>query len=420
MSDARLRRDVVWNLIPVALLAAVGLGSNFAIFTWWGSEALAVFNLVTTAYFVLAVLGACGLQYSVLRAVAEAPDDVEHVASVVAGALVPNFVLAAAVTVLFVALRGPFSALHHSDAVGEGMLVATPGLFCFSVNKVLFNVVNGLRRMRAFAIYTSLRYVMIGVGLIVAHAAGVGAAQIAVVWTITEGTIFLVLLGELFATVKLARGTAWRRWARTHLSFGVRGVLATLAADINTKLDIWMLGASGIAKSLVGVYSLAGALNEGATQLSVVLQNNLNPMIAKQLADGKPGEVVALARRTQKWFVPSLASACVLGALAFPVLMPAVMRDPQLHAAAIPFAILMCGLALASPYLPFLHVLLMANHPAWHTVLVVTVVGVNFLADLVLIPILGLTGAAIGTAVAVVTSAVLVRVLGRRIVRVKI
>jgi len=51
---------------------------------------------------------------------------------------------------------------------------------------------------------------------------------------------------------------------------------------------------------------------------------------------------------------------------------------------------------------------------------VVTVVGVNFLADLVLIPILGLTGAAIGTAVAVVTSAVLVRVLGRRIVRVKI
>ena len=108
LSDARLRRDVVWNLIPVVLLAAVGLGSNFAIFTWWDSEALAVFNLVTTAFFVLAVLGACGLQYSVLRAVAEAPDDPGHVASVVVGALVPNLVLAAAVTVLFVALRGPF------------------------------------------------------------------------------------------------------------------------------------------------------------------------------------------------------------------------------------------------------------------------------------------------------------------------
>ena len=39
------------------------------------------------------------------------------------------------------------------------MLWAAPGLFCFAINKVLFGVVNGLRRMRAFAIYTSLRYI---------------------------------------------------------------------------------------------------------------------------------------------------------------------------------------------------------------------------------------------------------------------
>src|SRR6185312_5518775 len=140
MSDARLRRDVIWNLVPVALLGAVGLGSNFAIFTWWGPEPLAVFNLVTTAFFVLAVLGACGLQFAVLRALAEAPEDRERVASVVVGALVPNVVLAGVMTAVFLALRGPFAQLHHSEAVADGMLVAAPGLFCFSINKVLFNV----------------------------------------------------------------------------------------------------------------------------------------------------------------------------------------------------------------------------------------------------------------------------------------
>ena len=69
MADARLRRDVAWNMVPVALLAAVGLGTNFAIYTWWNGETLAVFNLVTTAFFVLAVVGAWGLQFSVLRAI---------------------------------------------------------------------------------------------------------------------------------------------------------------------------------------------------------------------------------------------------------------------------------------------------------------------------------------------------------------
>jgi len=45
---------------------------NFGIGAWWGASALGVFSLVTISFFAFAVLGACGLQYAVLRAVAEA------------------------------------------------------------------------------------------------------------------------------------------------------------------------------------------------------------------------------------------------------------------------------------------------------------------------------------------------------------
>ena len=44
--DKRLRRDVIWNLVPIGLLAAVGLGMNFAIARWWDRDALGVFNLI--------------------------------------------------------------------------------------------------------------------------------------------------------------------------------------------------------------------------------------------------------------------------------------------------------------------------------------------------------------------------------------
>src|SRR5688572_3038205 len=167
--DTRLRRDVAWNLVPVALLGGVGLGLNFFIAKVWSAAALAIFNLVTIAFFVFAVIGACGIQFSVLRAIAAKPDDRDHVAAATLGALVPSLVLAVAATALWLAARGPISALHGSEAVAEGMLWATPGLFCFAINKVLLGVVNGLRRMRAFAVYTSLRYILIAVGLVIAR-----------------------------------------------------------------------------------------------------------------------------------------------------------------------------------------------------------------------------------------------------------
>lgn len=414
MSDQRLRRDVIWNLAPVALLAGVGLGVNFAIADWWSAEALAVFDLVTTAYFVISVVGACGLQFAVLRAIAEDPGDRPRVAAIVVGALVPNFVLAILATLLFLALRGPVAHLHGSTDVGTGMLVAAPGVFCFAVNKVLFGVVNGLRRMRAFAIYTSLRYVLLGGALFAAHARHVTAAYVPAIWSIAEGGVLVVLAGELVATVALSRCAGWLAWSRRHLDFGARGVLATLAYEINTKLDVWMLRALGVDLGQVGVFGLAAALNEGATQLAVVVQTNLDPL----LAAGR--DLDGLVRRTRRWFVPSFAAACVVGAALYPVIIPRLVGDHAFAAGSLPFAVMMAGLAVASPFLPFTHVLLMANRPGWHTVYIVLVVAINFAAQCVLIPLLGPLGAASATALTVVASAILVRGLARRVARIRL
>jgi O-antigen/teichoic acid export membrane protein len=421
VADVRLRRDIAWNLVPVVCLAAVGLGLNFMIAGWWGAAALGVFNLVTIAYFVMAVVGAWGMQYSVLRAIAENPDDRAHVAAVVVGAIVPNVAIAAASAIAFAALRGPIGALLGSDEVSTGVLWATPGLFCFAINKVLFGVVNGLRRMRAFAIYTTARYVLIAVGIYAAHARGVDAAHLAATWSFVEGVLVLVLAVELATTVSIARARGWRRWMRVHLAYGTRSLPASIAYEINTKLDVWMLGAAGIAKATVGTYSLAAAINEGATQLSVVVQNNVNPLLASELAATEVSERTrSLVRNTRRWFVPAFVAACVIGALVFPALIPRLVGDPAFAAGARPFAVMMIGLALASPYLPFGQLLLMANRPGWHTVLMLLVVGTNFVVNLVAIPSLGTIGAALATAAAVMTGAITLRVLARRIVRVKL
>lgn len=409
---ARLRRDVVWNLVPVALLAVVGLGMNFMIARWWGADALGAFNLVTPAFFAFAVLGAGGLQFSVLRAIAVDPDDRDRVASIVVGALLPNVLFAACAAVLCVLLARPIGILVKNTDVETGLWWVAPGLFCFAVNKVLFGVVNGLRRMRAFAVYTSLRYVLIAIGVVMAHVWNAPADHLAVIWTFTEGTLLVVLLCELLSTVQLRRARNWFAWTKKHVDYGARGLLSTLAFEVNSKIDVWMLGVA-LPESLVGIYALASTLFEGAAQLGVVVQNNVNPMIARDLVEGRRDAVEALVKRTRRWFVPTMVGACAISAVLFPYVIPTLVGDPAFRAGTSSFAILMAGLALVTPWLPFNQVLLMASRPGWHTVLVVTMFAISLAGNLVLIPIFGLEGAALSTAIATISSTILLRTLVR-------
>jgi len=414
-----MRRDVVWNLVPVVLLAVVGLTLNFVIAGHWGAEALGVFNLVTTAMFSAAVLGAGGLQFAVLKSVAEDPDDRDRVAAVVVGALIPTVVLAALTTVLFVAIRGPLADLVDKPAVPAGVLWVAPGLFAFAINKTLLGVVNGLRRMRAFAIYTSLRYLLIAVGLAVAIATDLPAERLPVIWTISECGLLLVLVFELLATVSLRRSRGWIAWARTHLDYGARSVLSTLVWEINSKVDIWVVGIVMPAHEL-GIYSLASVVYEGALQLPVVVQNNVNPLIAKHVAAGELVEVEGIVRRSRRWFVPAMIAACAIGAVLYPFVIPWLTGKPEFGDGALAFAILMGGIALSAAYLPFNQALLMAGKPGWHSFYIVAMVAIAVSALAILTPRYGIDGAAVGTAIGLVGSAVLLRIMVRARVGIRI
>ncbi len=409
-SSARLRRDIAWNLVPVVLLGAVGLGLNFLIGAWWGAAALGVFNQVTTAFFVFSVIAAGGMQYSVLRAIAEVHEDRARVARTAVGALIPTLVLSSLAAFAFILLSHPVSMWLDSGGVADGMRFAGPGLIFFALNKILFGVVNGLRRMRAFAVYTSLRYTLIAVGLVLARVLDVEPAHLGGIWTFSEATLFVVLLVEFASTVAIRQSSGWVAAAREHIAYGARGVLATLAYEVNSKLDVWMLGVA-LSDKVVGIYSLAAALWEGVIQLSVAVQNNLNPVIARALAAGQAEEVETTVRSARRWFLPLFIAACVIGAATYPFVVPWVIGNREFIQGAAPFAILIGGAVLASGYLPFNTMLMMGARPGSQTVFFCLVLAVNFALNTLLVSPLGMIGAAIASAAALTTSAVLLRAM---------
>ena len=119
--------------------------------------------------------------------------------------------------------------------------------------------------------------------------------------------------------------------------------------------------------------------------------------------------------RTRRWFVPSLVGLCALAAALYPWTIPWLIGDPAFAAGAAPFAILLAGQALASPWSPFAHLLLMAKRPGWHTALLAIAISTSLAGDLALIPRWGALGAAVATALSTVVAALALRTLARRV-----
>src|SRR5262249_11212702 len=154
----------------------------------------------------------------------------------------PTLVLASASWLVFVAISGFVGRWLDNLGVAIGMLWAGPGLVFFALNKVLLGIVNGPRRLRALAIYKSIRYLLMAAGLVIARAIDLHPYKLAGIWSFAEGVLCCVLICELVATVQIRKARAWFAATRQHIRYGRSGLLATLAFEANSKLDVWMLG----------------------------------------------------------------------------------------------------------------------------------------------------------------------------------
>jgi O-antigen/teichoic acid export membrane protein len=412
--EVRFRRDVLWNASSLVVLATSGILLQSLIGRHYGAAALGAFNQGLAAYIVFSQVATAGVHQSVLRFVSEHAGDREHVQRVVGGALRPLLLFAVPTTLAFFAAAGPLGALLESELLPAGMRAATLGLFCFACNKVLISVVNGERRMRAFAVYQALRYVLILCGLLLCMGLRVGAGHLLVVFTFAEGLLLVALAIDVTVHVRWWRGAFDPAYGRTHLWYGLRGLASGVMIELNSRVDVLMLGWY-LSDELVGVYSYAALFAEGFFQLVVVLQNNYNPLIARHLARGERAELLAIVRKDRRWFVPALALAGLAGVLLYPHVLRALTGGEEFAGSYASFAILILGILLASRELPFQNALLMGGRPGWHSVYMFSVVGTNAVANAILIPRLGIAGAAVGTAIAFGGAAVYLQVLSRRL-----
>lgn len=411
--STKLSQDVLWSVASLGFLAFGGILSNLIIVSLEGVQALGIFNQSYAIFIVLSQIGVGGLQFSVLKHVSYHQKDLSKSSAILFAALLLVGFLAGTISLLAYLCADWITILLDSPEVGTGFMWAIPGLFFFTLNKVLIMFLNGLAYMRAYAIFRSLRFIFLPLAIVCIILSQAPASTLPLALSITELLLFIGLM-IYCATIWVLRPLAEiAGWFSKHISYGTRGCLSGILIEMNTRVDVLMLGYFSNDLN-VGIYSFAAMLAEGFSQLPLVLRWNFDPIIGSFFSKGQTEQISRFSQRTRKILWPVMLLTGVVAIWVYPYIFSLASSENFVQSGQIVFAIITVGIIGNSGFRPFLGILLQGDRPGTYTLLNLGLLLGNGIFNILLIPYLGLYGAALATMFVYIIEAIALVVYARK------
>lgn len=408
----KFTQDITWNAGAFALSALFGVLVNLLIIRFHDAAALGVFNLVYAIYILLSQLAVGGVHLAVQAFVPRELAAGRRADPQVTASLLLATVTSFAVMGLAWLGRDLPGRWFDSAGVAAAFPLVVPGLLFFSWNKVLLSFHNGARRMRLFAVFQLLRFAGLFAGVLWLCLTDAPSDRLAITlfWTELGLSLLLFPISLRF----------WRPMAglitvalRENFRFGNRALAGNLLLDVNTRVDVFMLGIF-LNDATVGLYSFAATVAEGVLQLPVLFRNNINPVLTRAWHKGGAALLYKVMERNRKAFFRLLAPVVLITIPLFPVALWVLgMKEQPMTVWAV-YAILAAGIALTSGYQPFLMLFSQLGRPGTQTLFIAGFFLSNVLLNLALIPLFGIHGAALATALSFFVMVVLLRALATR------
>ena len=373
---------LAWNYISVFILGVSGLFYNVLIEICYNMEAVGMFNQVYSYYIVVSQLAAFGIHNSVLKYVSTAENNTIQLRILQCGILSAIFTSVLTVTSASLLIK----IFMNQFSIQKGLLEMCLALPFFSVNKVYLNYLNGCQKMKSYAVFQCLRSIFIAFSILIFYCIHMKAEDISLCFLTGE----MVLSAFLFFWC--SKGCKWglNDWdgIKLHILFGSKVFLANLVMELNTKVDILCLSWIVRDDALIGIYSFAVLFAEGFYQFFVVFRRSINPQIAK--------DKMIVYQINKKKFV------CLSMLLAFAVIgvfyTVSIFVSKEYLLGMKPLAIILFSIVCNGYYIILGNYWSQRGMPLQETKTNVITVLTNLCFNVVLIPILGILGAAIATA----------------------
>lgn len=393
--DSVAQRGILWNMGSFIIIGISGILMNVLIGFFYNPSVLGVFNLSMSFYIVIGQVGSMGLQNAAIYYTPR-QNNKNELGSLFSSFLCISFVVSLACALCFWLITDPLGKyIFHSEDLSDALRAVAPALIFFSLNKVLLGFINSLRCMRAFAILQGSRYLLII--LFILFSSLLRAPGGILIHALLVAEVILFVIAIIFLLRQFTPRMPKYAKIRQGLAFGVKSMVGGVIGELNTKVDILVLGIF-CSDSIVGIYSFASMLAEGFFSLIGVLRNNLNPLFAQILHQKNYALLQNLKRQIKRRTLP----LCVIGAICILLgfwILCMIMPSKAYSEAILPLAIILFCMTLASTNIVKGNILTQSGRPELDTIITLLSVCINAGLNFTMIPFLGMVGAAIATGV---------------------
>lgn len=386
---------MLWTLSGRISAAASGFALNIVIGNFYSVEGLGVFNQALAVYMIAILFTVFGINTSVLKYSAEFKENREKLKDVLSSSMVMVLVISTTLTLLLYGVLFLAGKYLKNQPLVNALNVILLALPFFSLNKILVALLNGLRRMKLFAIIPALRWIII-----------IGFAVVSIFWgkplsfvlygfVLAECFLFLLLLWLNRHFLSLP-DSSLRDWWKTHLVFGSKTFFAVALNDLNRRIDILMVGFF-LTNEAAGLYSFGATAARGFLLIGQVLRGNFNPIASNLWANNKIDKLKEYTEKLQKNLTIYLVPLLTVSALAYPFLVRVLMKDSIYMDTWVYFLVLLIGVGIMLRFNWSSGMLMMANFLD-ETLKVGTItLFINIIGNILLIPAVGIIGAALAT-----------------------
>lgn len=396
--------DVQWAFISIVTASLAHFILRIILGRELGPDGLGVYTLAFTIYLFGMQFAAFGIGSALTKYVAEFLDDRATIRNYVSSGMTSSIITGTLMGVVLY-LLAPYIAISffHVPEL-ESMIQLTALCYPFiAVQKAVNGTLNGFRRMHLYAflnIVQNVTVVAASIALVLLFEMGVMGAVIGFVGP----TILVSALSPILIRDCIGFGSSfWDTAAlRATTVFGFYVVLGNSIAFLNTQVDSILIGYY-LNPTEVGIYAVAVLLAQTLTLIPGAVQRVTAPATATLYGKGDIEGVRRLYYSTLKKSLLISAGSAVLIAALGPYIIALLFTEEYL-VSYVPLLILLLGYTVDASFAA-VGATLSSIGKVHIPFRISTVCGVlNVILNILLIPILGIRGAALATAATMIMS----------------